>query len=182
MSLLCHCLIAASNRGRPLLWVPELSLCLRYKLLTATTHKDWTTSNQLTPLGSNPDLVKWDFWWTKWCWSRFSPSTSVSPANLHSTKFSIIIIIRGRYNRPFSGRRAEWTQLGLHPPLCAFKEKKNFYMSLFVYYMHILRMLVKTCFCITLILLFQSRIFFYNSKFGCLTMGLQTYAHLIKFL
>jgi hypothetical protein len=38
------------------------------------------------------------------------------PAKLHSPKFSIIIIIRGRYNRPFSGRRAEWTQLGLHPP------------------------------------------------------------------
>jgi hypothetical protein len=32
------------------------------------------------------------------------------PANVHSTKFSIIIITRGRYNRPFSGRRAEWTQ------------------------------------------------------------------------
>jgi hypothetical protein len=35
--------------------------------------------------------------------------------HLHSTKFPIIIITRGRYNRPFSGRRAEWTQLGLHP-------------------------------------------------------------------
>jgi hypothetical protein len=32
-------------------------------------------------------------------------------ANLHSTEFSIIINIRGRYNRPFSGRRAEWTHL-----------------------------------------------------------------------
>jgi hypothetical protein len=30
-------------------------------------------------------LVKWDLWWTKWRWGRFSPSTSVSPANLHST-------------------------------------------------------------------------------------------------
>jgi hypothetical protein len=53
---------------------------------------------------------------------RFSPSTSVSPANLHSTKFSIIIITQGRYNRSFSGRRAEWTQLGLHPPLCELKK------------------------------------------------------------
>jgi hypothetical protein len=67
---------------------------------------------------SNPGLVKWDLRWTKWHWGRFSPSTSVSPANLHSTKFSIIKITRGRYNRPFSGRRAEWTQFGLHPPLC----------------------------------------------------------------
>jgi hypothetical protein len=30
----------------------------------------------------------------------FFPSTSVSPANLYSTKFSILTIIRGRYNRP----------------------------------------------------------------------------------
>jgi hypothetical protein len=30
---------------------------------------------------------------------RFSPSTSVSSANLHSTKFSILTITRGRYNR-----------------------------------------------------------------------------------
>jgi hypothetical protein len=30
--------------------------------------------------------VKWDLWWTKWLWGRFSPSTLVSTANLHSTK------------------------------------------------------------------------------------------------
>jgi hypothetical protein len=29
--------------------------------------------------GSIPGLVKWDLWWTKWHWGRFSPSTSVSP-------------------------------------------------------------------------------------------------------
>jgi hypothetical protein len=46
---------------------------------------------------------------------RFSPSTSVSPANLHSTKFSIIINNWGRYNRPISGRRAAWTQLDSTP-------------------------------------------------------------------
>jgi hypothetical protein len=39
-------------------------------------------------------LVKWDLWWTKWRWGGFSLSTSVSPANLHFTKFSIIIITR----------------------------------------------------------------------------------------
>jgi hypothetical protein len=38
-------------------------------------------------------------WWTKRHWGRFSPSTSVSPAN-HSTDFSIIIITRGWHNRP----------------------------------------------------------------------------------
>jgi hypothetical protein len=72
--------------------------------------------------GSRPDLVKWDLWWAKWRWGRFSPSTSVSPANLHSNKFSIIIITRGRYNRSFSGRHVEWTKFGLHPPLCKLKK------------------------------------------------------------
>jgi hypothetical protein len=51
-------------------------------------------------------------WWTKRHWGRFSPSTSVSPAN-HSTNFSIIIITRGWRNRPLSGRSVEWT---LIPP------------------------------------------------------------------
>jgi hypothetical protein len=38
----------------------------------------------------------------KWRWGRFSPRTSVSPANLHSICFSIIIFIitRGWHNRP----------------------------------------------------------------------------------
>jgi hypothetical protein len=34
----------------------------------------------------------WDLWWTKWRWGRFSSSTLVSPANLHSTNFSTITI------------------------------------------------------------------------------------------
>jgi hypothetical protein len=40
----------------------------------------------------NPGLVMWDLSWTKWRWGRFSPSTSVSPANLHSTNFSTITL------------------------------------------------------------------------------------------
>jgi hypothetical protein len=38
----------------------------------------------------------------KWRWSRFSPKTSVSPANLHSICFSTIVftITRGWHNRP----------------------------------------------------------------------------------
>jgi hypothetical protein len=35
----------------------------------------------------------WDLWWTKWHWSRFSPSTSVSPANSHSTDCSTLIVV-----------------------------------------------------------------------------------------
>jgi hypothetical protein len=42
--------------------------------------------------GSIPGLVKWDLWWTKWRWGRFSPSTSVSPANLHSTNCSTVTL------------------------------------------------------------------------------------------
>jgi hypothetical protein len=38
------------------------------------------------------DLIVCDWWWRKWRWGRFSPSTSVSPANLHSTNFSTISI------------------------------------------------------------------------------------------
>jgi hypothetical protein len=43
--------------------------------------------------GSNPGLVTWDLWWTKWRWGRFSPSTSVSSANLHSNNCSTITLI-----------------------------------------------------------------------------------------
>jgi hypothetical protein len=43
--------------------------------------------------GSSPGLVMWDLWWTKRRWGRFSPSTSVSLANLHSTNCSAIILI-----------------------------------------------------------------------------------------
>jgi hypothetical protein len=42
--------------------------------------------------GSNPGLVMWDLWRTKWRWGKFSPSTSVSTANLYSTNFSTITI------------------------------------------------------------------------------------------
>jgi hypothetical protein len=47
------------RRMFPFLWVPELSPCLRYRLLTATAHKDRTAAvlqlthslaNQLTPV------------------------------------------------------------------------------------------------------------------------------------
>jgi hypothetical protein len=37
--------------------------------------------------------VMWNFWWTKWYWVRFSPRTSVSPVNSHSTDCSTLVII-----------------------------------------------------------------------------------------
>jgi hypothetical protein len=33
----------------------------------------------------------WFLWWAKWHWGSFSPSTSVSPANSHSTNCFIFI-------------------------------------------------------------------------------------------
>jgi hypothetical protein len=57
----------------------------------------------------------WGLWWTKRHWGRFSPSTSASLANHHSTNFSIIIISRGWHIRPIGGRSAEWTQLDSNP-------------------------------------------------------------------
>jgi hypothetical protein len=39
-----------------------------------------------------PGSVMWDLWWTKWHWGRFSPSTSVSPTNLHSTNLPTVTI------------------------------------------------------------------------------------------
>jgi hypothetical protein len=51
----------------------------------------------------------WDLWWTKWSWGRFSPSTSVSPANLHSTNFSTITITYhpGLVQQASSGRSTQ---------------------------------------------------------------------------
>jgi hypothetical protein len=59
--------------------------------------------------GSNPGLVMWDLWWTKWRWGRFSPRISVSPADLHSTDFSTITITYhpGLVQQASSGRSTQ---------------------------------------------------------------------------
>jgi hypothetical protein len=49
----------------------------------------------------------WDLWWTKWRWGRFSPNTSVSPANLHFTNFSTITII---YHLGLEQKASKWPQ------------------------------------------------------------------------
>jgi hypothetical protein len=56
---------------------------------------------------------------------QVSPSTYVSLVNLYATKFSIIIITRGRYNSPISGRRADWAQLNFTPPHYSNKEENS---------------------------------------------------------
>jgi hypothetical protein len=65
----------------------------------------------------------WGLWWAKQRWGKFSPSTSVSLADHHSTNSSIITITGGWHNRPIVGRSAEWTKLDSTLPL--FQLKKN---------------------------------------------------------
>jgi hypothetical protein len=52
----------------------------------------WSQTSHSGSPGSNPGLVTWDLWWRKWRWGRFSPSNSVSLANLHSSYFCTITI------------------------------------------------------------------------------------------
>jgi hypothetical protein len=119
-----HMYIMAPQRRAS--WIPPISLYLYVcsPLLLPGKGSENKFPRQRIYNGSIPGLVKWDLWWTKWRRRMFSPSTSVSPA-IHSTKFSILTITRGRHNRPVSGRRAEWIQFGLHPPLCKLKKKKK---------------------------------------------------------
>jgi hypothetical protein len=76
--------------------------------------------NAATPVRVRTGI--WGLWWTKLHWGRFSPKTSVYPAN-HSTNFSIIIITRGGHNRPIGGRSAESTQLDSVSPYTNLKHQ-----------------------------------------------------------
>jgi hypothetical protein len=82
----------------PVALIHHSSTCFR---LECNIHFYFKMSLQ-SYLCSRKGLVKWDLWWTKWRWGRFSPSTSVSPANFHSTNCSTITLIYhlGLYNRP----------------------------------------------------------------------------------
>jgi hypothetical protein len=53
----------------------------------AIAQAGWSLASHRGGPVSNPGLVMWDLWWKKWHWGRFSPSTSVSLANLHSINF-----------------------------------------------------------------------------------------------
>jgi hypothetical protein len=67
----------------------------------------------------------WNLWWTKRHRGKFSPSTSLSPANHYSTNFSIIIITRGWHNMPVGGRSVKWTQLDSTPRYTNLKKFKK---------------------------------------------------------
>jgi hypothetical protein len=65
----------------------------------------------------------WDLWWTKWHWGRFSPRTSVSPANLQSTDCSTIIII---YHLGLVQQAKQWPQYQLDSQsVSSHKKEKN---------------------------------------------------------
>jgi hypothetical protein len=57
--------------------------------------------------GSTPGQDLCALWWTKWLWGTFSPSTSVSPANLHLNN---LLHNHQGLGLTCSGRSAEWTQ------------------------------------------------------------------------
>jgi hypothetical protein len=67
----------------------------------------------------------WGLWWTKQHWGRFSPSTSVSPANHHSTNFSIIII-PGVGTIGLLVPQCRVDPIGLQPPIYEFKKYIRF--------------------------------------------------------
>jgi hypothetical protein len=60
---------------------------------------------------------------------RFSPSTSVSPANLHSTKFSILTVTRAGTIGQLVADVPSGPSFGLHLPL--WKLKKITYRQIF---------------------------------------------------
>jgi hypothetical protein len=69
-------------------------LCLQTRIQTglkSSERKNNPVSHRVGP-GSIPRQLIWDLWWTKWRSGRFSPSTSVSLANLQATNCSTITI------------------------------------------------------------------------------------------
>jgi hypothetical protein len=80
----------------------------------ASRYTDWATQLGRSVSGFPPWRpgfdsklgVTWDLWRTKW-----HSDTSVSPANSHSTKCSILIsVIRGWYSEPIIVRRIKWAE------------------------------------------------------------------------
>jgi hypothetical protein len=114
----CLLLISCLDYFKPWRWRWYIHpKCWALAKLHGTTTKE--------AISSRPSLVKWDLWWTKWRRGRFSLSTSVSPASLHSAKFSILTITWGRYNRPEVADMPSGPSLDSTPHYANFKGKKR---------------------------------------------------------
>jgi hypothetical protein len=86
------------------IWCDKVErICLAHRAAGSCEHSNkplgprhsasgWSLTSQRGGPGSSLGLDMWNLWCTKWCWGKVSPSTSVSPANLHSTSFSTITI------------------------------------------------------------------------------------------
>jgi hypothetical protein len=120
----CMCSIPVSHSGDSSPILGQNNICRGFTQLysaiaeTAIEVLTRTKGRGIVRLASyrgDPDSitgqVMWYLLWTKWRWSKFSPSTSVSPANSHSTDCSTLIIYHPVwYNRPVSRQRTKWTQ------------------------------------------------------------------------
>jgi hypothetical protein len=79
-----------------------LSVLLHGIHVPLALHKSQVTSSEARAIAqashrgdssSIPRYVMLDLWMTQWYWGRFSPSTSVSPANFYSSKCSVLIYL-----------------------------------------------------------------------------------------
>jgi hypothetical protein len=88
-------LLKLSREGTKVIFTPLKSLSTSVgaqgKLLQAWPRHS-SSGYSLASHRDSPGLVMWYLWWTEWLWDRFSPSTSVFPANLHPTNFYTITI------------------------------------------------------------------------------------------
>jgi hypothetical protein len=69
-----------------------MEILVRYKYDPAIAQVIKSSVSKHGGPGSSPGHAIWALWWTKWYGGRFSRSTSVSPANSHSTDRSTLII------------------------------------------------------------------------------------------
>jgi hypothetical protein len=76
------------------------SICFSTIIFTITRGWHNRPGVAAVPIASQTRIKKkWDLWWTKWHWGRFSSSTSVFPAYCDSTNYSILIYHSGLVGR-----------------------------------------------------------------------------------
>jgi hypothetical protein len=65
----------------------EVSVHLGRAMAQAVSRRPLTAEARFRKIKEKeiPGQSMWDFWWTKWHWDRFFPSTSVFPCQFHST-------------------------------------------------------------------------------------------------